>query len=178
VSSVILDQTCLHLTLHRRRRHLFRGVGQFVAKAMLDSRIIDMSFNKIFLKLVLGEQVPVSSDTLKLVDPDLAASLRKLPDIASSRTSEDGPGPAVSVENLVLDFTLPGHDIELRVSLLSFLWAFQVIDLLRCRLLAPKFLSRLKTCRSVSRRSSMPYLARAHRNNFRRSGRAFRKSSL
>jgi E3 ubiquitin-protein ligase TRIP12 len=29
--------------------HLLRVIGQFVAKAMLDSRIIDMSFNKIFL---------------------------------------------------------------------------------------------------------------------------------
>ena len=49
----------------RRRAHLLRVVGQFVAKAMLDSRIIDMSFNKVFLKLVLGEEVPLTVDTLK-----------------------------------------------------------------------------------------------------------------
>lgn len=51
---------------YRRRTHLFRVVGQFVAKAMLDSRIIDMSFNKVFLKLVLGEDVPLTIDTLKV----------------------------------------------------------------------------------------------------------------
>jgi E3 ubiquitin-protein ligase TRIP12 len=102
--------------LCRKRTHLFRVVGQFLAKAMLDSRIIDMHFNKVFLKLMLGEHVPVTIDTLKLVDPDLAASLRKLSDIAEARHTDTGTAPAVNVEDLSLDFTLPGYDIELRVS--------------------------------------------------------------
>lgn len=50
----------------RKRTHIFKIIGQFVAKAMLDSRIIDLSFNKIFLKLVLGEEVPVTIATLKV----------------------------------------------------------------------------------------------------------------
>lgn len=37
-----------------------------MAKSMLDSRIIDLSFNKIFLKLVLGEQVTLTLDNLKV----------------------------------------------------------------------------------------------------------------
>lgn len=41
-----------------KKTYVFKIIGQFVAKAMLDSRIIDMNFNKIFLKLVLGEEVP------------------------------------------------------------------------------------------------------------------------
>ena len=45
---------------------VFRIVGQFVAKAMLDSRIIDMSFNKTFLRLVLNEDVPMTISTLKV----------------------------------------------------------------------------------------------------------------
>ena len=45
---------------------LLRVIGQFVAKAMLDSRIIDLSFNEIFLKLVLGEDVPLTIATLKV----------------------------------------------------------------------------------------------------------------
>ena len=45
---------------------MLRVIGQFVAKAMLDSRIIDLSFNKIFLKLVLGEDVPLTIATLKV----------------------------------------------------------------------------------------------------------------
>jgi len=51
----------------RKRTHIFRVIGQFVAKAMLDSRIIDLSFNKIFVKLVLGEEVPVTIATLKVI---------------------------------------------------------------------------------------------------------------
>ncbi|KAJ3912662.1 hypothetical protein F5877DRAFT_84577 [Lentinula edodes] len=39
---------------------------QFVAKALFDSRIIDLSFNKVRLKLVLGEEVSLTSATLKL----------------------------------------------------------------------------------------------------------------
>lgn len=37
-----------------------------MAKAMLDSRIIDLSLNKIFIKLVLGEEVPLSIDSLRV----------------------------------------------------------------------------------------------------------------
>ena len=41
-------------------------IGQFVAKALLDSRIIDMSLNKIFLKLVLEEDVAQTLTSLKV----------------------------------------------------------------------------------------------------------------
>ena len=37
-----------------------------MAKSMLDSRIIDLSFNKIFLKLVLGERVALTLNNLKV----------------------------------------------------------------------------------------------------------------
>lgn len=51
----------------RKRTHIFRVIGQFVAKAMLDSRIIDLHFNKIFLKLILGEDVPLTIASLKVL---------------------------------------------------------------------------------------------------------------
>ena len=41
-------------------------IGQFVAKAMLDSRIIDLSFNKVFVKFILGEEVPSTVAALKV----------------------------------------------------------------------------------------------------------------
>jgi len=50
-----------------KRTHIFRVIGQFMAKSMLDSRIIDLSFNKIFLKLVLGEQISLTLDNLKVL---------------------------------------------------------------------------------------------------------------
>ena len=49
-----------------KRTYVFRIIGQFVAKALLDSRIIDMSFNKIFLKMVLGEEVPLAITNLRV----------------------------------------------------------------------------------------------------------------
>jgi hypothetical protein len=52
---------------HSKRTHIFRVIGQFMAKSMLDSRIIDLHFNKIFLKLVLGEQVALTLDNLKVL---------------------------------------------------------------------------------------------------------------
>jgi E3 ubiquitin-protein ligase TRIP12 len=42
-------------------------IGQFVAKALLDSRIIDMHFNKVFLKMALGEEVPLTIASLKVI---------------------------------------------------------------------------------------------------------------
>lgn len=33
---------------------------------MLDSRIIDLSLNKIFVKLILGEEVALTMDNLKV----------------------------------------------------------------------------------------------------------------
>ncbi|KAH9004468.1 hypothetical protein EDB86DRAFT_2883363 [Lactarius hatsudake] len=101
-----------------KRTHIIRVIGQFVAKAMLDSRIIDMSFNKVFLKLALGEDVPLTIDSLKLVDEELAKSLEKLRSLTSSTKPLDKLQKLlkekVDVEDLALDFTIPGYDIELR----------------------------------------------------------------
>ncbi|KAJ6534683.1 hypothetical protein DFH09DRAFT_1180315, partial [Mycena vulgaris] len=106
----------------QKRTHIFRVIGQFVAKAMLDSRIIDLSLNKIFLKIVLGEEVPLTVATLKLVDISLANSLDKIQNIVSGRAPAESDKlkrkvallETVSIEDLALDFTIPGYDIELR----------------------------------------------------------------
>lgn len=97
----------------QKRKHLLSVIGQFVAKAMLDSRIVDLSFNTVFLKHVLGEEVPATIATLQLVDSALANSLVKLEAMASQELS----GAAVQgggVEDLAIDFTIPGYDIELK----------------------------------------------------------------
>jgi len=104
----------------QKRTHVLRVIGQFVAKAMLDSRIIDLNFNKIFLKHVLGEEVPVTIASLKLVDIELANSLGKLQSMAAGQNSSDKLARKIalveegSIEDLALDFTIPGYEIELR----------------------------------------------------------------
>ena len=71
VACAYLSLASLHYKLiivsfNRKRTHIFRVIGQFVAKAMLDSRIIDLHVNKIFLKLILGEPVALTIDNLKV----------------------------------------------------------------------------------------------------------------
>ncbi|KAL5537204.1 UFD4 [Sanghuangporus sanghuang] len=97
-----------------KRMYIFKIIGQFVAKAMLDSRIIDMSFNKVFLKMILGEEIPMTIGTLRLVDPALANSLAKLESFVQPSDSDDVKMDLGSVEDMMLDFTLPGYDIDLR----------------------------------------------------------------
>lgn len=46
---------------------IFQGLGMFVGRALYDSRIIDLHFNKVFLKTILGDQVDLSLDTLKVI---------------------------------------------------------------------------------------------------------------
>ncbi|THH00617.1 hypothetical protein EW026_g1951 [Hermanssonia centrifuga] len=101
----------------QKRTHILRVIGQFVAKAMLDSRIIDLSVNKIFLKLVLSEDVALTLDNLRRVDSELAASLIKLRNMTVNNGQSDKLRRKlglVNVEDLALDFTIPGYDIELR----------------------------------------------------------------
>ncbi|KAF8576807.1 hypothetical protein K439DRAFT_1366247 [Ramaria rubella] len=109
----------------QKRTHLFQVIGQFVAKALLDSRIIDMSLNKIFLKLVLEEEVPQTITSLRAVDPDLANSLLKLQTYVETRRAMESDASMkqfarspcsaqLNIEDLALDFTVPGYDIELK----------------------------------------------------------------
>ncbi|KAF7309974.1 Ubiquitin-protein ligase [Mycena indigotica] len=108
----------------QKRTQIFRVIGQFVAKAMLDSRIIDLSLNKIFLKIVLGEEVPLTIATLKMVDVSMAKSLETIQGIVSAQVQADSETDKVkrktalienvNIDDLGLDFTLPGYDIELR----------------------------------------------------------------
>ncbi|CEL61949.1 E3 ubiquitin-protein ligase TRIP12 [Rhizoctonia solani AG-1 IB] len=116
--------------LETKLAKLWSILGQFVGKALLDSRIIDMSFNALFLKYILNEEVPLTIASLKLVDPTLANSLSKLQaygvarreiegNITMSPTEKEAALSDLTIhgahlEDLALDFTVPGYDIELK----------------------------------------------------------------
>ena len=87
---------------------LFRFLGQFVARSMLDSRIIDLDFNPTFFYLLQQESgLFQPSGLLHFVDKELAKSIDHLESYISS-------GDEDAVANLALDFTLPGYpEIEL-----------------------------------------------------------------
>ncbi|XP_044716109.1 HECT-domain (ubiquitin-transferase) domain-containing protein [Hirsutella rhossiliensis] len=93
--------------------HLFKMLGKFVARSMIDSRIIDIHFNPIFFRIGDGPSTGVkpSLGAVKMVDPGLARSLKKVADTTDLVVDN------VRLEDLCLDFTLPGYpSIELGVN--------------------------------------------------------------
>ncbi|KAL6247489.1 Ubiquitin fusion degradation protein 4, partial [Rhinocladiella similis] len=110
---------------------LFKTLGNFVARSMLDSRIIDISFSPTFFRVGGLANVPPSIGLLRTVDQDLANSLSQLQQYVKAKTkieldsslteAEKAEGiesltiRGAKVEDLMLDFTLPGYpNIELR----------------------------------------------------------------
>jgi len=112
---------------------LFASLGKFVARSMLDSRIIDINFNPIFFRIADGPSgagVKPSLGAVKNVDPGLARSLKAIKRFALVKKEVDEdpertPAQKVAdteaividgskIDDLCLDFTLPGYpDIEL-----------------------------------------------------------------
>lgn len=115
----------------KKQLHLFRILGKFIARSMLDSRIIDVSFNPAFFRIAdVSSSVAPSLGTVKAVDHDLANSLLLLKRFANdkkaiesdtslsttekSRALQNVEIDGANVEDLGLDFTLPGYpNIEL-----------------------------------------------------------------
>jgi E3 ubiquitin-protein ligase TRIP12 len=113
----------------QRVLHLFLVLGKFIARSMLDSRIIDVSLNPTFFRVGDGG-LPLNISAVATVDQDLARSLKMLKKYAAAkqRIDEDDRLSDVQkaakidqirindakIEDLGLDFTLPGHpNIEL-----------------------------------------------------------------
>ena len=84
---------------------LFRIMGIFVAKSIIDVRLIDLPLNPLFLQLLFlehGSDFKPTLSHLEQVDLKLASSLKSI--IAEK-----------DVSSLGLDFTLPGHSqVELK----------------------------------------------------------------
>lgn len=111
--------------------HLFKMLGKFIARSMLDSRIIDVSLNPTFFRIGNHPStVPLSLGAVKTVDSHLAKSLmlvkqfafakKKIDRIVSLSAAQKARAISeievheVRIESLSLDFTLPGYpEIEL-----------------------------------------------------------------
>ena len=111
--------------------HYFKMLGKFIARSMLDSRIIEVSLNPTFFRV--GNQpstVPLSLGAVKTVDESLASSLKlvkqfavekelieensRIPSAEKESAIEAIEVKGVRAEDLTLDFTLPGYpEIEL-----------------------------------------------------------------
>ena len=109
----------------------FKMLGKFIARSMLDSRIIEVSLNPTFFRI--GDHpttVPLSLGAVKTVDSQLATSLKLLKQYANAKKDIEANSSLSSAQkakeaskftinkaalaDLGLDFTLPGYpDIEL-----------------------------------------------------------------
>mmetsp|Transcript_60146 Transcript_60146/g.106484 ORF Transcript_60146/g.106484 Transcript_60146/m.106484 type:complete len:385 (-) Transcript_60146:521-1675(-) len=106
---------------------LFTFMGRFVAKAMLDNRLVDLPLSVPFLRSILGLELGMAD--LAEINPHLAKTLTRLQALATRRQAVISAGgkPAelesaiaaltldgCAVSELGLDFTLPGQpEVEL-----------------------------------------------------------------
>ncbi|KYK60645.1 HECT-domain-containing protein [Drechmeria coniospora] len=130
-----LSQEALATANGERILQMFKMLGKFVARSMIDSRIIDIHFNPIFFRIgdTPSTGVKPSLGAVKMVDPGLARSLKVIKKfaLAKKEIDEDANRTAVQkvadtadlvvdnvrLEDLCLDFTLPGYpNIELEVN--------------------------------------------------------------
>ena len=111
--------------------HHFKILGKFIARSMLDSRIIDVPLNPTFFRV--GNKpntVPLSLGAIKTVDEHLGRSLKLVKQYALEKQRVEGNTglsaarkiiaiqnievKGARIEGLSLDFTLPGYSaIEL-----------------------------------------------------------------
>ncbi|KAI8576516.1 hypothetical protein K450DRAFT_256549 [Umbelopsis ramanniana AG] len=114
----------------RKIINLFKVLGQFVSKAMLDSRNIDIPFNPIFLAKILDPAYATDITTIMEIDAPLANSLLQLQSFVNQKHAVYATGQApydtalasiqvqgATLDDLCLDFTLPGDsDMELKAN--------------------------------------------------------------
>ncbi|KAF9361495.1 Ubiquitin fusion degradation protein 4 [Mortierella sp. AD094] len=109
---------------------LFRSLGQFIAKAMLDSRIIDVPLSTLFVSQLLGRNREPHLQLVSTIDPVLARSLQSLQAFVTEKKriyglklpSKERESALKNIElhgskldDLSLDFTLAGYpEIELK----------------------------------------------------------------
>ncbi|XP_055735909.1 E3 ubiquitin-protein ligase TRIP12-like isoform X2 [Salvelinus fontinalis] len=109
----------------------FRFLGKLMAKAIMDFRLLDLPLGLPFYKWMLRHETSISSHDLVNIDPGVAKSIQHLEDIIRQkrRLEQDRSQTretlqqaleslnmnGCSVEDLGLDFTLPGFpNIELK----------------------------------------------------------------
>ncbi|XP_017163763.1 E3 ubiquitin-protein ligase TRIP12 isoform X2 [Poecilia reticulata] len=109
----------------------FRFLGKLMAKAIMDFRLLDLPLGLPFYKWMLRHETSISSHDLMNIDPSVAKSIQHLEDIIrqKKRLEQDRSQTretlqqaleslnmnGCSVEDLGLDFTLPGFpNIELK----------------------------------------------------------------
>ncbi|KAF9149234.1 Ubiquitin fusion degradation protein 4 [Linnemannia schmuckeri] len=119
-----------HADNHRKILKLFKSLGQFIAKAMLDSRIIDVPLSALFVSQLLGRNLKPRLQLVASIDPVLTRSLQSLqayvvekkriyglnlPSKERESTLKNIELQGAKLDDMGLDFTLVGYpEIELK----------------------------------------------------------------
>ncbi len=91
----------------------FRLLGRTVAKALQDSRMLDLPLSYVFYRAVLGHNVDLHD--VAAFDPSLGQSLERLQRAAAAHATTGGGEllvDGVRIEHLCLTFTLPGVHVS------------------------------------------------------------------
>jgi E3 ubiquitin-protein ligase TRIP12 len=103
-----MDATRQQSSNGKKILQLFKTLGTFVARALLDSRIIDINLNPVLFEIARSRVTTLTRplSMIAAVDRQLCNSLKVL-----EKYHAEGD---MAIENLALDFTLPGYpEIEL-----------------------------------------------------------------
>ncbi|XP_074599417.1 E3 ubiquitin-protein ligase ctrip isoform X2 [Brevipalpus obovatus] len=100
----------------------YKLLGKFMGKAISDSRMVDIPLSILFYKWLLGQEHSLTASDMRFLDPTFAKSIMEMDNIAQRKkksgqefSRESLTLGGVSIEDLNLDFTLPGFPhIELR----------------------------------------------------------------
>lgn len=98
--------------MYQKCLHYFSALGKFIARALLDNRIVDFAFNPLFFELSKFLNLPNEArllDILKGVDPELFNSLTFLISYLNKKDKKE-----TSLPDLSLSYVLPGYnDVKL-----------------------------------------------------------------
>ncbi|CAG2182509.1 unnamed protein product, partial [Oppiella nova] len=111
-----------------KSRQRFKLLGKFVAKALMDSRMIDIPLSPIFYKWLLTQELSLSIADMQQIDSTFSRSVVEMEKIAQQKLKIQSSNAGnkeksleslklhgCSIEDLNLDYTLPGYpNIELR----------------------------------------------------------------
>eukprot|EP00038_Savillea_parva_P018698 m.25088 g.25088 ORF g.25088 m.25088 type:complete len:2054 (+) comp4210_c0_seq1:177-6338(+) len=113
---------------------LFETFGMFLARAILDGRILDLALNRCFMVWLRGREAHLGLSDLAFVDQGLYTTLTKLRVVADERAAllasvdDSKPGSAEDVADKVANLTVDGCPVD-DLSLTFVLPGFPEIEL-------------------------------------------------
>ncbi|CAH7668466.1 hypothetical protein PPACK8108_LOCUS2978 [Phakopsora pachyrhizi] len=98
----------------------FKVLGQFMAKALMDSRIVDLSLSRCFAQLILDYKLPLTIASVRLHLSKYFV-MKQAIEVFGGLTESERDGAirqirvdGAKVEDLAVEFALPGYDIEMK----------------------------------------------------------------